>query len=168
MNRRELLGKLAIGGTTVLAGCNTVLQEEDRRLWFLRIHNASSQSVDLEVSVLRSGSKVFNQNYNQIPSFQDADQDNPSYEDSENIVFINNKWNPKPGNYAVEYSYRGDSKRQNVNSIKDINSEHIGVGMVFLGGASGRHQVEFRVVEFESRSDVMEFFEEVNSDTEDS
>jgi hypothetical protein len=168
MKRRELLRKSAAGGTIVLGGCNTVLQEANRRLWFLRIHNGSTQSVDLDVTVLRSGSKVFNQNYNRIPSFQDADQDNPSYEDSEDIVFINNEWEPKPGNYAVEYSYRGDSKRQKVNDIKDINSEHIGAGMLFLGGASGPPQPVFEVVEFESRSDVMEFFEGVNSDTEDS
>jgi len=169
MNRREILGKLAAGGATVLAGCNTVFQEEDRRLWFLQIHNASSRSIDLQISVLRSTKEVFNQNYNTIPSFQDADQGNPSYKDSENIVFINDEWEPQPGDYVIEYSYRGSSRRQEVNSIKnDIDTEHIGIEMTFLGGATGPPQMELRVVEFKSQNKVMEFFEEVNSDSENS
>lgn len=165
MKRRELVGHVTVGGSIAVSGCTNLLPDQGHRMWFLRITNGSSRSLDVTVAVQRSGEEIFADSYADIPSFQDVEDQEASYANSENIRFIHDEWSPEPGGYTIECTYLSGSVRMPVTEIEDFESKNIGVEITFLGGAATPTEPVFQVLEFSSESEVKEFLKTVTDDT---
>lgn len=154
MKRRKVIRQIAVGCAAVSAGCGRFAQQNEHRLWFLSITNGSSRSVNVSIRISRSGEDVFSQTYSDIVSFQETGQDGSSHAERENTRLIEGEWSPEPGNYTLEYTYRDGEERLNVAAIEDFETDHVGVEMIFLGGAQGPPRATFNLVEFESEEDA--------------
>lgn len=166
LNRRGVLRHAALAGAVVGSGCVDRFREPQQRLWFVRIFNGSSRSVDVTLSVRRGGTEVFSETYADIPSFQDVEDEEASYADKPNIQFISSEWAPEPGRYSIRYTYRDQTVDVPVAEIEDVESDDLGVEMTFLGGASGAPRPTFQLVEFSSETEVRDFLDSVDGDAE--
>lgn len=156
MNRRSVIRQLAVGCTAVSVGCSEFVRQSEHQLWLLRIMNRSSQSISLSISISRSGEKIFNQTYSDIVSSRETEQDSSADADSPDIRLIKREWSPERGDYTLEYSFRGEKERLDVADMGDFETDHLGLEIIFLGGAMVPLEPTFNLIEFESEKNARE------------
>lgn len=152
MKRRSAIGIIGSAITAGLAGClNLDLGDDLQRLMFIRIHNASDESV-VDIRVIRDGDKAFEDRF-EIPAFEgadSADEHEAKFHDRPHIILIEDEWDTSPAPIKVEYRLAdGKWKHQ---QFSDSDNEIVGLTVQVLGFTAPG--INSRIHEFESTDQV--------------
>ena len=158
MNRRTLLGTCGGLFTATVAGCLDLgSNTPNRRLMFIRIHNASDWS-EVDIRVTRDGVVAFEESFS-LPAFEpDNDKENPeaTFYDWPHAELLVDEWKTDPAPFEVEYRLTGGEWNQE--DFADSEKEIVGISVDIQG--FDYTTVNHRVYEFDSTEQVEELLSE--------
>ncbi|NEU58880.1 hypothetical protein [Halorussus sp. MSC15.2] len=168
MKRRSVLGLAVTAGVVGSTGCTRFIpRSQQYRLWFVRIHNGTASEQRVDIRVLRDGEVVFERDYENIPSFQDSQNEEASFAAMDSARLVEDEWDIQKGTYTIEYRTAGQESfvSVDVGGIDEFEAEDIGVKMQLYGGK--RATVAFGVLEFDSNGQAAQFVSTVTNQSED-
>lgn len=170
MKRRSVLKLAVMAAVAGSAGCTQFLPNSQQySLWFIRIHNGSTSKQRVDIRVLRSNELIFEHSYDNIPSFQDNQHENPSFAMMESARLIEREWEIQADTYSLEYRLTGrDSfERIEIGEIDEFEAENIGVNMQIYSSGLDQTAVGFDVLEFDSEDQADQFVTTVTNQSDD-
>lgn len=168
MNRRSMLQYVGIGGITGSSGCvNIPYMNSKYRLWFIRIHNGTLQRQDLSLRVLAEGEVVFENYFENIPSFKETKETESTFAAMESARLVEGEWTIEKNTYVIEHrlSEENSVTRVDIRDTDKFESDNIGINMQMLGGNVSKPEIVFDVNEFETKKQASDFVNEVTNES---
>lgn len=163
MNRRRFIASASAGSTAGIGGCIRRLRPK-KRLWFVQVENQGLETVDLALSVYRSGTEVFSQTYSDIVSFRENEYDEASFARGGYLRFAKG-WDPEPGRYTVQYTYRGETVKTPVSEIEGTGRKNLGLTLILSPGRT-LNRPSFDSWEFDSPEGPQTVIDQVEREME--